>query len=218
MSDSSPSNLVKATLLASLEKAVNLALQSDPASQQALARHAGNLIAIHTQLPGTSAWLLIVDDGIELYHSSAASADITLSASPLDWITLVLNRKKLAEMIGTRIRVEGNQTLLLQLAPIFQQLDIDWGALLAPMIGDNLAQQLDHGSRQLMGWFRETGQLLGNQLARYFHNETGLLALRRDVYEFCQDVDELTLDTEQLALRIQRLKQHFHHQHQRQEP
>lgn len=218
MSDNSPANLIKATLLASIERAVNAALQSDPQSLKQLTQHANKLVAFRSRLALTNAWLLIVEEGIELYHSSAAQADITIQASPFDLASVALNRQRLASLLGNRIQVSGNQALFLQLMQIFQQLNIDWGALLSPIIGDGLAQQLDHSGRQMLGWFKETGQMLGNQLTRYLQKETGLLALRRDVYEFGQDVQELITDVEQLDSRIQRLKQTLKRQQEQLSP
>ena len=50
-------------------------------------------------------------------------------------------------------------------------------------------------------------RLLAQQVARRVGGgESGLLALRRDVYEFYQDVDELRGDVDRLDARIQRLK------------
>ncbi|HAM77364.1 MAG TPA: hypothetical protein DCQ09_17495, partial [Alcanivorax sp.] len=81
-----------------------------------------------------------------------------------------------------------------------------WGALLEPVIGGEMAQQLDQGARRLFGWARQAFDRLGHQMGDYIGGESGLLALRRDVYEFYQDVDELRGDVDRLDARIQRLK------------
>lgn len=203
--DAKPANLLKASLLATLEKSANRALASDPASLAALAEHSGRLLAFHISLPPTDVFLLILEDGIELYHASEAQPDVSVTASPADLAALFFNWQKQPELIGKRVLVSGDRELLQAINTILRGLDIDYGALLAPHVGDNLAQQIDFGGRRLLSWLKDTGSLLGQQFSTYLKQETGLLALRHDVYEFCQDVDELRFDVDRLDARIRRL-------------
>ena len=43
--------LISTTAIASLERAINAALRSDPATAARLSRHAGRLLAVHLTLP-----------------------------------------------------------------------------------------------------------------------------------------------------------------------
>jgi len=206
MHNAKPANLLKASLLATLEKSANRALASDPASLAALTEHSGRLLAFHLSLPPTDVFLLILEDGVELYHASEATPDVSVTAAPADLAALFFNWQKQPELIGGRVRIEGDRELLQQISAILRGLDIDWAALLAPHLGDNLAQQIDFGGRRLAAWLKDTGKLLGQQLSGYLKQESGLLALRHDVYEFCQDVDELRFDVDRLDARIRRLQ------------
>lgn len=199
-------HLLQATLLATLEKAANQALASDPASLQALTNHSGRLLAFHLRFPATSVYLLVVEDGIELFHASDAAADVSVSAAANELAALFFNWNLQPSLIGGSLQIEGDRELLQSVRDILKQLDIDWGALLSPWVGDDIAQQLDFGGRQLMSWMREAGSQLGKQLGQYFTQDSGLLALRQDVYEFCQDVDELRFDADRLSARINRLQ------------
>jgi ubiquinone biosynthesis protein UbiJ len=201
-----PASLLKASLLATLEKTVNRTLASDPVALAALAEHSGRLLAFHLNLPVVDVFVLIMEDGVELYHASDAEPDVSVTASPADFAALFFNWQRQPELIGNRILIQGDRELLQQILAILRALDMDIGALLAPSLGDNLAQQLDYGSRRLFSWLKDTGQLLGQQLSSYLKQESGLLALRHDVYEFCRDVDELRFDVDRLAARIDRLR------------
>ncbi|ASK32977.1 hypothetical protein CEK62_20755 (plasmid) [Alcanivorax sp. N3-2A] len=198
--------LISTTTVAAAERAINAALRADPASAARLAQHAGRLLAVHLTLPALSLYLLIVDDGVELYLRSDADADVTVHGNPVDLAAFLLNWRRQPNPIGGPVRIEGNRELLQELRTLAADLDLDWGALLEPFTGGELAQQIDLGARRLFGWAHQAFGRLNEQLGDYLGNEAGLLALRRDVYEFYQDVDELRGDVDRLDARIQRLK------------
>ncbi|MBF1801778.1 ubiquinone biosynthesis accessory factor UbiJ [Alloalcanivorax profundimaris] len=198
--------LLSTTATATAERAINAALRGDPASAARLNRHAGRLLAVRLTLPSTALYALIVEDGVELYLRSEADPDVTVTGNPVDLAALVLDWRRQPGVIGGPVRVEGNRELLQDLRELATDLRLDWGALLEPLIGGELAQQVDLGARRLFGWARDTLNRLGDQVGDYLGSEAGLLALRRDLYEFYQDVDELRGDVDRLQARVQHLK------------
>ena len=198
--------LLSTTATATAERAINAALRGDPASAARLNRHAGRLLAVRLTLPSTALYALIVEDGVELYLRSEAEPDVTVTGNPVDLAALVLDWRRQPGVIGGPVRVEGNRELLQDLRELTTDLRLDWGTLLEPLIGGELAQQVDLGARRLFGWARDTLNRLGDQVGDYLGSEAGLLALRRDLYEFYQDVDELRGDVDRLQARVQHLK------------
>ena len=198
--------LLSTTATATAERAINAALRGDPASAARLNRHAGRLLAVRLTLPSPALYALIVEDGVELYLRSEAEPDVTVTGNPVDLAALVLDWRRQPGVIGGPVRVEGNRELLQELRELATDLRLDWGALLEPLIGGELAQQVDLGARRLFGWARATLDRLGEQVGDYLGSEAGLLALRRDLYEFYQDVDELRGDVDRLQARVQHLK------------
>lgn len=198
--------LLSTTAVAGAERAINAALRADPASAARLGQHAGRLLAIHLTLPRTALYALVVEDGVELYLRSDAEPDVSVTGNPVDLAALLLNWRRQPGAIGGALRIEGNRELLQALREIAADLDLDWGALLEPLIGGELAQQLDLGARRLFGWAHQALSRLTDQMGDYLGSESGLLALRREVYEFYQDVDELRGDVDRLEARIQHLK------------
>ncbi len=188
-----------------MERAINAALRNDPATREHLARHIGRLVAVHFTLPPLTVYALVVEDGMELYHTSDARPDIRLRGSPPELAAQLFNGDD-ESLIGSRVRIQGDQGLLQELVAIGRQLDLDWGALFEPLLGPELAQQLDHGARQFFGWARQACTRFGEQMGEYLRDESQLLALRRDVYEFNQDIDELRMDLDRLDARVQRLQ------------
>ncbi|EKF76124.1 hypothetical protein A11A3_01480 [Alcanivorax hongdengensis A-11-3] len=198
--------LISTTALATVERAINTALRSDPATAERLAVHAGRLVAIEVTLPPLAVFALIVEDGVELYHRSDAQADVSVSGNPVDLAAVLLDWRTRPGLIGGPVAINGNRELLQDLQELARELQIDWGALLEPITGSELAQQLDSGARRLFGWARQAASRLGEQLGDYMANESGLTPSRRDVYEFGQDVDELRMDVDRLEARIRQLR------------
>ena len=204
--DARPPSFIEAAALATLERGINTALRSDPATARALAEHSGRLISLQMTLPPVTMFILIVEDGVELYHQSDADADLSLQGSAVDLLAQLFDWRAAPSIIGGPVSIRGDQALLQDLISLAKQLDIDWGAVMEPVLGSDIAQQIDLGARRLFDWARNTVTRLGGQLSEYLREESSLLALRRDVYEFNQDVDDLRLDTDRLAARIEQLK------------
>ena len=53
--------LISTTAIASVERAINAALRTDPATAARLSRHAGRLLAVHLTLPPLRLYALIVE-------------------------------------------------------------------------------------------------------------------------------------------------------------
>lgn len=198
--------LLSTTALATVERAINHALRSDPVTADQLIQHTGRLVTLETTLPPLAIYALIVEDGVELYHRSDATPDVSVKGSPVDLASVLLNWRTRPGLIGGPVDIAGNRELLQDLQELAQGLNIDWGALLEPLTGSELAQQLDFGARRLFGWARQAVSRFGEQLGDYVGNEAGLIPSRRAVYEFGQDVDELRLDVERLEVRIRHLR------------
>lgn len=204
--DARPPSLLQAAALATLERALNAALRADPATLRALTEHSGRLVALELTLPPLSVFALIVEDGVELFQKSDATPDVLVRGNAIDLVAQVLEWREAPSVIGGRIAIQGDQELLRRLVAIGRRLDVDWGALTEPLLGTELAQQVDLAGRRLFGWLREAGVRLGRQLGEFLRDESDLLALRRDVYEFIEDVDELRLDVDRLEARIRQLQ------------
>ena len=151
--------LISTTAIASVERAINAALRSDPATAARLSRHAGRLLAVHLTLPPLRLYALIVEEGVELYLRSDAEPDVSVTGNPVDLAALLLDWRRQPNVIGGALRVEGNRELLQDVRDLAADLDLDWGALLEPVIGGEMAQQLDQGARRLFGWARQAFDL-----------------------------------------------------------
>src|SRR5699024_1589094 len=204
MSQGTP-NIIEATFLATLEKTVNSALRHDPATLHQLADYSGRLLHFKLNFPTREIFVLVVEDGVEFYHSSEAVADVCVQGSPIDIAAQLLGFQRAEQLIGGPLRIRGDQALLQELSALAKQLEIDWGGLLAPVMGSEIAQQIDYGGRQLFGWLRQAGSRLLTQGSDYLRHETQLMPSKRALTGFACDVEELELATERLAARVAQL-------------
>lgn len=202
-----PPNLLEATALATLERAINSALAADPLTMELLREHSGRLAAVHLTFPPLSIYALVVEDGIELYHGSEAEADVTVRGGPIDLAAQLFNWKSADSMVAGPVKISGDREFLQKLVGIMKQLDLNWSALIEPLLGSELAQQIEYGAKRVFSMARQAFDLFLNRAGDFLREESSLMALRRDVSEFVQDVDELRFDTDRLAARIARLKQ-----------
>ncbi len=198
--------LFSTTALATVERAINTALRTDPATAAKVAVHSGRLVAIEVTLPPIAVYALIVEDGVELYHRSDATPDVAVKGTPMDLAAQLLDWKTRPGVIGGPVQISGSSELLQELQDLARELQIDWGALLEPITGSELAQQIDFGARQFFGWAKQAASRLVDQLGDYVGNESGLIPSRREVYEFGQDVDDIRMDVDRLDARVQRLR------------
>jgi ubiquinone biosynthesis protein UbiJ len=126
---------------------------------------------------------------------------------PIDLAAQLFNWKTAESVVAGPVKISGDRELLQKLTAIVKQLDLNWSALIEPLLGSELAQQLEYGAKRVFSMARQAFDLFLNRAGDFLREESSLMALRRDVSEFVQDVDELRFDTDRLAARIARLKQ-----------
>jgi ubiquinone biosynthesis accessory factor UbiJ len=206
--DNRPPNLFEATALATLERAINSALQADLLTLEQLREHSGRLVAVHLTFPPLSIYALVVEDGIELYHGSEAEADVTVRGGPIDLAAQLFEWKTAESVVAGPVKITGDREFLQALTHTMKQLDLNWAGLIEPLLGSELAQQIEYGAKRVFSMARQAFDVFLNRAGDFLREESSLMALRRDVVEFNQDVDELRFDTDRLAARIARLKQH----------
>ncbi len=204
--DARPPGLIETAFLASLEKAINAALRHDPATQQRLCEHGGRLVHVCLTLPRYDFFVLILEDGVEFYSSSVAQADASVHGGPVDLLSELLEWHTSPGLVGGPLQIRGDRELLQKLASIAKDLDVDWGGLFSPLLGEDLAQQLDNGARRTVGWLKRTATTLGQQLSDFLNQESNLIPDRREIREFGHDVDELRMDTDRLEACISQLE------------
>lgn len=105
-----------------------------------------------------------------------------------------------------RLTVEGDTGLAQQFQQALANLDPDWEAALAGYTGDIPAHFIGQRIRSGVRWSRQAMGSISASVEEYIHEETGALPGRRELEPTFEAIDQLSLATERLEARIQRLE------------
>lgn len=189
--------------VASAETLVNKALDYDPASQAAVRKLSGKVLALEITQPELRVWACFLDHGIDLRTHCEQPADCTVSGQLVD--LLALAREDRFTLAGSGVNVKGETSLLQTLKQIASQVDIDWEDWLASLVGDELAHPLAQGARKLHRYAGRQWAQTREQVEPWLAEELALLATKPSLKQFNRDVQALAQAADRLEARLQAL-------------
>lgn len=133
---------------AALERAINFALGLDSAIAQRFALHSGKTVRLYSSNPALTLHIQLGERCRVLYHAPA-EADVALGGSLSAWAALARSDDKVAALVNGELAISGDSRILISLGELAGQLDIDWEAQLAALVGDvpaNLAGRALRGA------------------------------------------------------------------------
>lgn len=192
-------------LLAGVETGLNRVLRLDGTALPRLHKLAGKVIAVHCQSPTMALFILPSGDGLQLAAQWQAPADCTLTAPASSLARLALSRDKTAVLHRPEVSLDGDSAVLLELAGILQNLELDWeyelsrwlGPLASPLLADHL--------RSRANWATDSAASLKQDLADYLAEESRSLVGQREAEVRFAELDQLKLALDRLEARIERL-------------
>lgn len=199
-------NMLHAAILTPLESAINIILQSDPVTCQALQRLTGKIIQIEASDLNQSIYIIPFNAGVQLQAHIECTADVTLSGLSSRLLQLFTSENKAEHFFGNGISVIGETSLANQFQSLLANTRIDWEALLANCIGDLPAHQLSELTRGQLSTFQRISHSLSENIHEYIQEEAQLLPTRPEASAFMEDVDMLKERTERLTARINALQ------------
>lgn len=207
---------IDSALCASIESSLNAVLAHDPALLKALEKFEGKRIRIQSD-----DWLILVvtlqSNGFHLSLCDEDLCDTTVFGSISELLAVALASDKADALMNGDVDISGSSALVLDLAKIVQQLDIDWEALISPMTGGLIAHQIGKGFRSLLKWGKDSGQTLATSSKEYLEDEVQLLVPKPLAEHFTSQVSELRLATDRAEAHLEHLKQLISKRNQTQE-
>ncbi|AJE13803.1 ubiquinone biosynthesis accessory factor UbiJ [Stutzerimonas balearica] len=197
--------MLRQALLASAEQGLNRVLRLDPTALPRLARLAGRIIEIDCSAPAMQLFVLVEEDGLRLASSWAADADCRLRAPASSLVRLLVSRQKTAVLHEPQVSIDGDSGVLMSLAEVLQDLELDWEYEASRWLGPVGAQLLGTGVRTPTRWLRESGDSLRQDLADYLTEESRALVGQQEAEVRFSEIDELKLALDRLEARIERL-------------
>lgn len=196
---------IDSVLCASIEHSLNALLKHDPALLVALAKFNGKRIRVQSD-----DWLILVitvtEQGLQLSLQDDNECDTTVFGSISELISVALANDKADALMNGDIDISGSSALILDLAKIIQQLDIDWEALISPVTGGVIAHQIGKGFRSLVHWGKDSGVTLATSSKEYLEDEIQLLVPQPLAEHFTNQVSDLRLAMDRAEARLQQIK------------
>lgn len=193
-----------ASLLASVEHGLNRVLRLDSTALARLAHLNGKVIAVDCTSPALQLFILPSDEGLLLAGQWATEADCTLRAPASSLLHLALSRNKTAILHGPEVHLEGDSAVLMDLAAVLQDLELDWEEL-SRWIGPVATQLISGHLRNRSRWYQQGFASLNQNLAEYLSEESRTLVGEREAQARFRELDKAKIDLERLEARFERL-------------
>ncbi|MFJ2366280.1 SCP2 domain-containing protein [Pseudomonas sp. NPDC087697] len=197
--------MLLAGLLASVELGLNRVLRLDSTALPRLARLNGKVIAVDCRNPALQMFILPSDEGLMLAAHWAADADCTLRAPAASLLALALSKDKTSVLHGPEVELDGDSGVLLALASVLQDLELDWEYELSRWLGPVATQLLGGHLRSRARWYQQGFTSLNQNLADYLAEESRALVGQREADARFSELDQIKLDLERLEARFERL-------------
>lgn len=192
-------------IAATIERAINRALALDPVSQKALQALLGEPFLLRINPPGQDIYLTADQRSIRVQFECAVAPALILEGAPLAFAAAALGDESV--FADGRLKLNGDVARAHRFQRILQQLDPDWEASLADVIGGVPAHFLARRLRQGLSWSRDVRRALGRNLEEYLQEESDTLPAKAEAEALFEDIDALRLDADRLEARLRHLEQ-----------
>jgi ubiquinone biosynthesis protein UbiJ len=192
-------------LLAAAEQGLRQVLSLDSTALARLGKMQGKVIAIDCASPPLSLFLLPGSDGLRLASQWHASADCTLKAPATRLLQLALAQDKSSVLHAADVDLGGDSGVMLELAEILQNLELDWEYQLSRWLGPVGSQLIGGNLRTSAQWTSSSLEHLRHNLADYLSEESRTLVGQREAEARFNELDQLKISLDRMDARIARL-------------
>lgn len=168
-------------------------------ARQQLLPFAGKTVRFN--LVPTSASLTILEDGGLVMAGETAQSDASISLTP----SLALRLLAKDPAAQTQINIEGDTELATTLAKVLRGMKWDYEEDLSQVLGDISANKISEFGQHAVRTAKQQSINLTEMLTEYWQEEQPLIAKKRHVEKFVQEVDQLRDDTARLEKRLAKL-------------
>ena len=189
------------------ESLINGALKYDPATLRKMGELEGKVLLIESTMPPLKLAMETNDQGIMLHSNWQDKADTTVSGSLISIAGLAVNSASQASFSGSGVNVSGDLDLLLKINNLMSELNVDWEAILASVIGDIPAHLMADKLRKSAAMAKDVGQRAKSAAAEVAKEELRVTPTSPEFKGFSQQVRELSSGVERAAARINKSRQ-----------
>lgn len=147
--------------------------------------------------------LVILENGSLAIAGETNIPDATITIPP----SLLLRLMAKDESARMQIKIDGDTHLATALAKVLSHVRWDYEDDLSKVIGDVPANKVGTFARETASTIKDTAINLTEMLSEYWQEEAPMLAKKRHIEQFNNQVDTLRADVDRLEKRLQKLAQ-----------
>lgn len=200
-----PGPTLLTAITAIIERALNHALELDPAGRKSLLDALEGPVQFRITDPVVlTCSLHRVGNRVQVHSQPADSPALEINGKPLAFAALATGDNRV--FTDNRLNVTGDTALAHQFQRALDQLNPDWEAAMAMHIGDVPAHFIGKRIRNALAWSRQAFTTLNANIEEYVHEESRALPGRRELEATFEDIDSLSLHLERLEARVSQIE------------
>jgi ubiquinone biosynthesis protein UbiJ len=192
--------------LASAEVVLNKLLILDHKVQHKLLPLDGQSLLVSVTQPQFNLCIHIEDQRLTLTHRARIEATACLKGTLKHFLMLVKAENKSNALINGELMLTGDTQFVIAFAEILAELNPDIEALISNVTGDALAHGLGRTAREKIKQGKAALNSLTLNFAEFLQEESGMVPSKPEAESQYQQIDKLSMDSERLQARIERLK------------
>ena len=194
---------MKQWLLGAAARACQKVLDTDPVALHKLRCTMGQTMLIHITDKQIYIVCEMADHGLSLAMADADSSACTVLRGDVPaWLRCATWRRP---GMSPGMVIEGDMGLAQTWQQVMRHINIDWAALLAPMLGDSLSQMFADVGARTATHVRDVAKHRVHDAVDYTQEEVRFLPTYHEVQAFYDDVDQLRDDVARIKARLKRL-------------
>lgn len=158
---------------------------------------------------GLTFYIHFAHDHVQVSQGHIEQPDLMIAAPPFTLLRMACSQDTSQALQEPELELTGDATLALTFKQFLDKLDIDWDYYLSSVIGPRLS----HKSQQILGsvknQIKQNRQSCQNNLQDYIHYEINLTPTPQALEDFYQQIDELKMEVDLCASRLQHLQKRF---------
>ena len=150
-----------------------------------------------------SSTVVILENGSLAIAGATNTPDATVTI-PISLLPRLISKD---ESVKMHINIEGDTHLAAELAKVFANMRWDYEDDLSKVVGDIPANKIGEFSRKTVNAVKETTTNIAEMLSEYWQEEKPMIAKKRHIETFNEQVDTLRADTARFEKKLQKLTQ-----------
>lgn len=191
-------------LLGAAEEAINRALPYAPQTQAALAKLEGQSVQIFVTEPQFSV-TIVLGGILQLRSVYEDKVGASIEGTLREYLTAAAADDPAIALINGNLRIRGDSRLMQKLQSLLSELDIDWEAPIAAVVGDVAGHQIGKTLRSLFNWGKQSRSSLERQLSEFILEEARFSPSKLELEDFYRDIRKLQQSIDRAEAKLKRL-------------